>query len=83
MARKDKDNKMKKQYICPKIAAVKLDPEQAILQVCQAGGVWINTTVGQCEFTGGIAPHNCATPRGVLPTASTAASVFGAEFAGS
>ena len=43
---KQKDNKMKK-YIEPKIQEVDLDPRQATLQVCMAGGVYIY------EFTAG------------------------------
>jgi hypothetical protein len=41
--------KNKKQYISPKVTAVKLDPQQAILQVCKAfnaaGGAWMTAAV--------------------------------------
>ena len=74
---------MKKVYIEPKIKSVALDPEQAILQVCETAGVWMYSTRGMCEYTGGSNPFSCETPRGPLPTASTQAAVGDTDSAGS
>ena len=52
-------NKSMKKYIKPKIKAVSLDPEQAVLAVCvNAGfGAWITTATTYCAYfqnSGGI-----------------------------
>ena len=51
---------MRKKYIEPKIKAIGLDPDQAILQVCQtfnaAGGAWMMIADSACFYgtgTGG------------------------------
>ena len=31
-----------KKYIEPKIKAIKLDPEQALLEICAVGGLYLN-----------------------------------------
>ena len=42
-----------KKYIQPKIKSVSLDPDQAILQVCQVGGGYFSDTPGvQCFKSG-------------------------------
>ena len=49
-----------RKYIEPKIKAVILDPEQAILQVCKAAGVWIYAN--QCVYEGTVATSaGCST----------------------
>ena len=42
-----------KKYTKPKIQSVRLNPEQAILQVCKVGGVYIWTAT-RCGSTGPI-----------------------------
>ena len=37
-----------KKYIKPKIKAIKLDAEQAILNVCAVSGVYFNTPTTRC-----------------------------------
>ncbi|MDD4201992.1 MAG: hypothetical protein PHQ52_00815 [Candidatus Omnitrophica bacterium] len=50
-----------KKYIEPKIRAIKLDSEQAIIQVCQVGGnyLWTNGTRTSCIGDGGALVPVC------------------------
>ena len=52
-----------KKYIEPKIKAVTLDADQAILQVCAVGGIYMSASGGLCT-TGWETPltFTCATP---------------------
>ena len=60
---------MKKIYTEPKIKAVTFDPDQAILQVCKALGLYFRNTTQKCVGTSGTsmpAAMNCNTAiRGV------------------
>jgi hypothetical protein len=64
-----------KKYIQPKIRSVKLDPKQAMLQVCKAGGFYLgstNTTNIDCStgyFGGGA--FCVVTPKGGVGIAVT------------
>ena len=51
-----------KKYIAPKIKSIKLDPEQAILQICQLGGFYFYNT-SSCKAIGfkGSTPKTCST----------------------
>ena len=56
-----------KQYTPPKIKAVELDPGQAILQVCRAGGIYLDasvTSIMMCSTkTGGVGALCAFTPK--------------------
>jgi hypothetical protein len=52
--------KNKKKYISPKITAVELDPEQAILNVCAVGGMYL-TGPNSCAFLSGGGMESCGT----------------------
>ncbi|MDD4202766.1 MAG: hypothetical protein PHQ52_04810 [Candidatus Omnitrophica bacterium] len=59
--------KNNKKYIQPKITSVYLDPEQALLQVCRAGGIYLqalNTTTMWCSTAAGKGPKCILTPKG-------------------
>lgn len=50
---------MIKPYIKPKIKAVKLDPDQAILQICKSNGLYF-TNSSKCISTNGTTgPAQC------------------------
>ena len=73
-----------KKYIEPKIKAVELDPDQAILQVCMVGGVYLSDNVTDvCMATGGLYSATCnMTPKGAttsitLPTLTDTAGAAG------
>ncbi|MDD4202499.1 MAG: hypothetical protein PHQ52_03440 [Candidatus Omnitrophica bacterium] len=64
---------MRKQYKYPRIKAVILDPEQAILEVCQIGGVYFFKPAGTslCGIgVGKFGPYCDISVRGI--TTSTA-----------
>ena len=49
-----------RKYITPKITGVVLDPKQAIIQVCQVGGVFLDETKGDYLCLGaGSGVWNC------------------------
>ena len=41
-----------KKYVEPKIKAIMLDPDQAVLEVCKVGGVYFTATASQCTQPG-------------------------------
>ncbi|MDD4202863.1 MAG: hypothetical protein PHQ52_05295 [Candidatus Omnitrophica bacterium] len=43
---------MKIKYISPKIKVVKLDPEQALIQICVIGGAYMSPGRNSCVETG-------------------------------
>ncbi|MDD4203397.1 MAG: hypothetical protein PHQ52_08025 [Candidatus Omnitrophica bacterium] len=60
-----------KKYIKPKIKTIELDADQAILQVCAVGGIYLNTqrhaTATYCGSRRGVfggLPDCTATPKG-------------------
>ena len=54
-----------KKYIKPKIKAIQLDPEQAVLQVCQVGGAYFRITGSTKCFNGGPGAYCDITIKGV------------------
>jgi hypothetical protein len=55
---------VKKTYMQPKIKSINLEPEQAILQVCQIGGAYFGFTVvtiptSYCEGGTRTGPNPC------------------------
>ncbi|MDD4202508.1 MAG: hypothetical protein PHQ52_03485 [Candidatus Omnitrophica bacterium] len=63
--------KNNKKYTQPKIRSVNLDPEQAVLQVCQIGGVYFVTTVSLKCFAGGFGPYCHVSVKGVANSMGT------------
>ena len=64
-SKKEQNNE---KYIEPKIKAVELDTEQAILEVCAVGGIYLSgTSAPWCGHTlaGGAGPVCKTTPKGV------------------
>ena len=54
-----------KKYIGPKIKAIQLDPEQAILEVCAVSGVYLNSSpTPWCGTATGAGPFCNTTPKG-------------------
>ena len=49
-----------KKYLEPKIKAIKLDIEQAILNVCVIGGAYFNSTATLCVGTNASTVHATA-----------------------
>lgn len=53
--------KQKKSYIEPKIKAIKLNPEHAVLNVCAVEGQWMTSTNMVCT-TFSVSPGGCGSP---------------------
>ena len=55
-----------KKYTSPKIKAIQLDPEQAVLEVCAVAGVYLDIQVPpSCGHSSGIIGPRCVeTPKG-------------------
>ena len=66
-----------KRYISPKITRVKLDPDQAVMASCKAGGLYMgapSTAAAYCVYGGGIGLGCDFTRKGAVTAGGTAAS---------